>query len=99
LIYKMQAAVNEYDGIIFIPTVYTHSSIALLDVINAIHVPVIEVHISNVYKWEEFRHTSLLAPVCCGQIIGLGVSGYFLAARAFLEYGEKERGIWGSCQN
>lgn len=99
LIDKIQAAENEYDGIIFNPAAYTHTSIALRDAIKAIHVPVIEVHISNVHKREEFRHTSLLAPVCCGQIIGLGVSGYFLAARAFLEYGEKERGIWGSCQN
>lgn len=70
-----------YDGIIFNPGAYTHTSIAIRDAISSITVPVIEVHISNVHKRETFRHTSLLAPVCEGQIVGLGIHGYELAAK------------------
>ncbi|MDL4841578.1 type II 3-dehydroquinate dehydratase [Aquibacillus rhizosphaerae] len=76
---------GEYDGIIFNPGAYTHTSIALRDAISSIAVPVIEVHISNVHQRESFRHTSLLAPVCQGQIVGLGIKGYELAALAFLQ--------------
>ncbi|SFD53291.1 3-dehydroquinate dehydratase [Lentibacillus persicus] len=74
-----------YDGIIFNPAAYTHTSIALRDAIAAISVPVIEVHISNVHKRENFRHQSMLAAVCYGQIVGLGRKGYRLAAQAFLD--------------
>lgn len=76
---------SSYDGIIFNPAAYTHTSIALRDAIAAISIPVIEVHISNVHKREDFRHQSMLAPVCYGQIVGFGVNSYRLAARAFLE--------------
>ncbi|MFC4404237.1 type II 3-dehydroquinate dehydratase [Gracilibacillus xinjiangensis] len=79
------------DGIIFNPGAYTHTSIALRDAISSINVPVIEVHISNVHAREEFRHHSLLAPVCLGQIVGLGIHGYQLAANYFLEFIEAGR--------
>ncbi|MGP4042329.1 type II 3-dehydroquinate dehydratase [Gracilibacillus sp. D59] len=78
-------AEGKYRGIIFNPGAYTHTSIALRDAISSITVPVIEVHISNVHKRESFRHTSMLAPVCSGQIVGLGTKGYRLAAMYFLE--------------
>ncbi|MFD1360676.1 type II 3-dehydroquinate dehydratase [Lentibacillus salinarum] len=80
-----QANEAAYDGIIFNPAAYTHTSIALRDAIAAINVPVIEVHISNVHKREAFRHQSMLASVCYGQIVGFGKDSYRLAARAFLE--------------
>ncbi|UOQ85985.1 type II 3-dehydroquinate dehydratase [Gracilibacillus salinarum] len=88
LIDWIQAAEGEYSGIIFNPGAYTHTSIAIRDAIGSVTVPVIEVHISNVHKRESFRHVSMLAPVCAGQIVGLGTKGYQLAAIYLLE--EKE---------
>src|SRR5699024_2081278 len=73
-----------YECIIFNPGAYTHTSIAIRDAISSVTVPVIEVHISNVHKRESFRHTSMLAPVCEGQIVGLGTKGYELAAQYLL---------------
>jgi len=73
------------NGIIFNPGAYTHTSVAIRDAIAGVEVPVVEVHISNVHKREEFRHHSFLAPVCVGQITGLGTFGYQAALRMFLE--------------
>ncbi len=71
----------EVQGVVFNPGGYTHTSVALRDAISAISAPVIEVHISNVYAREHFRHQSLIAPVCKGSISGLGVYGYEAACR------------------
>ncbi|WP_163537753.1 type II 3-dehydroquinate dehydratase [Gracilibacillus sp. YIM 98692] len=87
LIDILHEAESQFDGIIFNPGAYTHTSIALRDAISSISAPVIEVHISNVHKRESFRHHSMLAPVCEGQIVGLGTKGYQLAAMYFI--GEK----------
>jgi len=73
-----------YDGFILNAGGYTHTSVALRDCIAAISVPVVEVHISNIHARETFRHESLLAPVCVGSIVGLGIDGYALAVRFFL---------------
>ncbi|RCW65396.1 type II 3-dehydroquinate dehydratase [Saliterribacillus persicus] len=83
LIDKIHQADDNYMGIIFNPGAYTHTSIALRDAISSIDVPVVEVHISNVHARESFRHHSLLAAVCEGQIVGLGTKGYELAAEYF----------------
>ena len=81
-----QAYFEDVDGIIINPGAYAHYSIAIRDALASVEIPKIEVHISNVYKREEFRHTSVITPVCTGEILGLGTIGYFLAMDAMKEY-------------
>jgi len=76
---KIQECLGEADGIIINPAAYTHTSIAIRDAISAVAIPTIEVHISNIYKREEFRQKSLTAPVTTGQVSGFGPFGYHLA--------------------
>lgn len=73
------------DGILLNAGGYTHTSVAIRDAIAAIKTPVLEVHISNVYAREEFRHTSLIAPKCVGTICGLGMKGYELGVNYFAQ--------------
>ena len=81
-----KAYFDKTDGIIINPGAYAHYSIAIRDALASITVPKIEVHISNVYKREEFRHKSVITPVCTGEILGLGLNGYFLAMDAMKAY-------------
>lgn len=85
LVNHLHSCREKADGIIFNGAGYTHTSVALADAIAAIQVPVIEVHISNIYAREEFRKTSLTASKCVGCITGLGLTGYELAVKYFLE--------------
>lgn len=84
LINKMQEVGFSYDGIILNAGAYTHTSIALLDCIRALQIPVIEVHISNVNNREEFRRHSIIGPGCKGTIQGFGLDSYRLAIEALL---------------
>ena len=82
LVSWIQQAKGKYEGIVLNAAAYTHTSIALRDAISAVGVPTIEIHLSNVHAREEFRHKSLIAPVCCGQILGFGANSYILAVEA-----------------
>lgn len=84
LINKLHEIGFNYDGIIFNAGAYTHTSLALADAIAAINTPVIEVHISNVYSREEYRHKSMMAKNCKGIITGFGLQSYRLALESFL---------------
>jgi len=86
IIDKLHEAGFTFDGIILNGGAYTHTSIAIADAIRAITVPVIEVHISNVFQREEYRHHSFLSEVCKGCIIGFGLDSYRLAVEAILRF-------------
>ncbi len=82
IVEKIHSALNTFDGIVINAGAYTHTSIAIRDAIAGVNIPTIEVHLTNIYKREEFRHHSYIAPVCIGQISGLGFDGYKLAISA-----------------
>lgn len=84
LINKLQEVGFDYDGIVLNAGAYTHTSIALLDCIRSLRCPVVEVHISNVYAREEFRHKSMISAACLGVICGFGLAGYKLAIEGLL---------------
>ncbi len=84
IIDKLHEVGFSYDGIILNAAAYTHTSLAISDAVKAIKTPVIEVHISNIFKREEIRKSSLIAPFCSGSISGFGLKSYELAVRSFL---------------
>ena len=84
LIDELQSAILWADGVVFNPAGYSHTSIALRDAITAIQIPVVEVHISNIFSREEFRHKSLIAPVCIGSISGFGWRSYVFGIQALI---------------
>ncbi|MGF1601800.1 MAG: type II 3-dehydroquinate dehydratase [Thermosynechococcaceae cyanobacterium] len=86
LVDEIQAAFSLYHGILINAAAYTHTSVAIRDAIAAIDIPVVEVHLSNIYKREPFRHHSYIAPVVVGQISGFGVDSYLLGLRALVKH-------------
>ena len=81
----IHSAIDNFDGIILNAGAFTHYSYAIRDAIAAVNVPTVEVHMSNVHAREEFRHTSVIAPVCIGSIAGFGSFSYHLALAALIE--------------
>ena len=79
LIDYIHYALDKYDGIVINPGAYTHYSYAIYDALKTVNMKAVEVHISNIHKRDEFRHKSVTAPACIGQICGLGFRGYTLA--------------------
>jgi len=86
LVDAIQQASASYDGILINPAAYTHTSVALRDALAAIGLPFVEVHLSNIYRREEFRHHSFLAPLALGQIAGFGLDSYLLGLRALFNH-------------
>ena len=85
IVEKIQKAMGTFSGLIINPAAYTHTSVAIRDALLLLDMPVIEVHISNIYKRESFRHRSMMADVVTGQVSGLGPGGYGLALAAMAE--------------
>ena len=86
IVEKIHSAKENFDGIVINAGAYTHTSIAIRDAISAVNIPTVEVHMTNIYKREEFRHHSYLAPVCVGQISGFGINSYKLGLSAIVEH-------------
>ena len=86
LIDKIHAAVGNRDGILINPGGYTHTSVALRDALSGVNIPTVEVHLSNIYRREEFRHHSYIAPIAVGQISGFGADSYRLGLEALVHY-------------
>ena len=91
LVEVIGAARGVYDGIIINPAAYTHTSVAVRDALAACCLPAVEVHLSNTHKREPFRHTSLTASACVGQVMGFGGGGYILALEGMLQHIEQEK--------
>ena len=77
---------DNFDGIVINAGPYTQTSVAIRDAISAVNIPTVEVHMTNIYKREEFRHHSYIAPVCIGQISGFGINSYKLGLKAVVDY-------------
>jgi len=86
LVDALQAAQSDFDGVVLNAGALTHTSIAIMDTISAIDTPVLELHISNIHKREDFRHHSYVSAVAIGMICGLGINGYPLAVRAMVDH-------------
>ncbi|MCX7884456.1 MAG: type II 3-dehydroquinate dehydratase [Caloramator sp.] len=86
----IQSALGKYDGIIINPGAYTHYSIAIYDALRAVNLPAIEVHLSNIYSREDFRHKSVTTTACIGQICGFGIYSYILAIEALVSIQSKK---------
>lgn len=89
IVEKIGSAKGKFDCILINPAAYTHTSVAIRDAISAVAVPAVEVHISNIYAREEFRHTSLIAPVAAGQVSGFGMDSYKLGLKAAIDIAKR----------
>jgi 3-dehydroquinate dehydratase-2 len=91
LVDNIHEALGQYQGILINAGAYTHTSVALRDAIAAVNLPTVEVHLSNIYRREDFRHHSYIAPVAIGQISGFGVQSYLLGLQALVHILRKDK--------
>lgn len=91
LVDKIGEAPQQYDGILINPAAYTHTSVALRDALLAAALPAVEVHLTNIFKREEFRHQSLTAAACWGQVCGFGKESYILGLRGLVGFLRKPK--------
>ncbi|NEP78516.1 MAG: type II 3-dehydroquinate dehydratase [Okeania sp. SIO3B3] len=89
LVDAIHSASEQHQGIVINAGAYTHTSIAIRDAISGVNIPTVEVHLSNIYRREEFRHHSFIAPVAVGQISGFGSESYILGLKAIVNYLQK----------
>ncbi len=92
LVDAIHQALSRHQGIVINAGAYTHTSVAIRDAIAAVKLPTVEVHLSNIYQREEFRHHSYIAPVVIGQISGFGPNSYRLGLKALVDYLQKRQG-------
>lgn len=86
LVDQIQEALGQYQGIMINAGAYTHTSVAIRDALSAVKIPTVEVHLSNIYQRENFRHHSYIAPIAIGQISGFGPNSYRLGLHALIDY-------------
>lgn len=86
IVEKIHSAKDNFDGIMINAGAYTHTSVAIRDAISSVNIPTVEIHMTNIYKREEFRHHSYIAAVSIGQISGFGINSYKLGLKAVVDY-------------
>lgn len=93
IIEKIHSAYKTADGIIINPGAYTHTSVAIRDALAAVDIPTVEIHMTNIHSREDFRHKSLIAPVCIAQISGFGFESYKLGLKGLVDFLKNDRHI------
>lgn len=91
LVDEIQGALGQHQGILINAGAYTHTSVAIRDALSAVKIPTVEVHLSNIYQRESFRHHSYIAPIAVGQISGFGANSYLLGLDALYHYLKQDR--------
>lgn len=86
IVEKIHSAYNNADGIVINPGAYTHTSVAIRDALSAVNIPTVEIHMTNIHSREDFRHKSLIAPVCMAQISGFGFDSYKLGLKGLVNF-------------
>lgn len=93
IVEKIHSAYNNADGIVINPGAYTHTSVAIRDALSAVNIPTVEIHMTNIHSREDFRHKSLIAPVCMAQISGFGVDSYKLGLKGLVNFLKSDNNI------
>lgn len=95
IVEKIHSAYNNADGIIINPGAYTHTSVAIRDALAAVNIPTVEIHMTNIHGREDFRHKSIIAPVCMAQISGFGFDSYKLGLKGLVDFLKIDTSIKG----